>query len=132
MRAQFRVRDHHVNSAVVQDVTDFRGFEEIIDGHHDRVRVQNAKNARDKFRAVLQPQRHAVAGFHAELVSQMRGDLLGLVEQFGKGNFALAPENGGLCADAFARNLKTQRTGSSANVKSRAAFGKLPQAGDFA
>ena len=83
VNGQFHIGDHQVNAAVIQNVADLARLEKIIDGHHHRVREQNAKDARDKLRAIFQPERDAVAGLDAEMTLQMRGGCLRLREQFG-------------------------------------------------
>ena len=94
VNGQFRIRNHHVNAAVVQDVADLGGLEEIVDWHDHRVRLQNAEDARDELRAILQPECDAVARLHAELILQVGGDLLRLRENLGVGDFAVAPKDG--------------------------------------
>ena len=44
MRAQLGIGKHHVNAAVMQDVTHLGRFQKIVDGHNDGARVQNAKD----------------------------------------------------------------------------------------
>ena len=63
MCSQFAVRDHHANLRVAENVIHLVGLQEIVDGHHDRTGVQDAKQRRNEFRAVLEPQAHPVAGF---------------------------------------------------------------------
>ena len=66
MRRQFRVGDEHVRAGIVQDVTHLGGFQEIVDGHDHAAGRQDAEHRRHKLRTIFHPQRHAVAGFHAE------------------------------------------------------------------
>ena len=47
---------------VGEDVADFGGSEEIIDGPDDGARIENAEEGGDEFRAILQPEADAGAG----------------------------------------------------------------------
>ena len=95
MSPQFGVRDNHVNARVAQNVIHLVGLEEVVDGHDHRAGVQNAKQRRDEFRAVLQPQPHPVAGLNGEVLLELMRDEDGLVPQVRVGVLALAPEQGG-------------------------------------
>jgi hypothetical protein len=93
--AQFRVRNHNVNAAVVQNVINLGGLEKIVNRHDDCARLQNSKHACGKFRAIFQPDSDTVAGLDAEIVLQMPGDCLRLRQKFGVGNFPFAVKNSG-------------------------------------
>jgi hypothetical protein len=95
MCAKFYIGDDDIYTRVVQNETDLDWLEEIVDGHDNRVRLQNAKHRCDKLRAILQPQRHAVTGLHAEFGLEMRGEFLRLRLEFGVGNFAFAVKDCG-------------------------------------
>ena len=53
-----------INARVAEDVVDLIGLEEVVDGHHHRPRVQDAKHRGDEFGTVLEPQPDAVAGLY--------------------------------------------------------------------
>ena len=103
MRTQLRIRDEHVNFPVPQDVTHLVRLEEIIDRHDHCTRVQDAKEHWHEFRTILQPQRHAVARLHAELLRKPSPHRLRLCEQRGKGKLILAPEHGDFLGALFYR-----------------------------
>src|SRR5262249_9928544 len=62
MRAEFTVGNEDVDSGILEDVSDFVRFQEIIDGDDDCAVLQDAKEGGNEFRAVFQPQSDAVAG----------------------------------------------------------------------
>jgi hypothetical protein len=87
-RAQLRrllgqraVRNHHVDFRISQNVSDLGWLEKIIDRCDYRPGLQNAEQGWNEFRAILQPQRHTVAWFHAQRLLEMSGQAPGLREQ---------------------------------------------------
>jgi hypothetical protein len=50
---QLRIGHQDIDTAILQDITDFFGFEEIVDGNDHTPAMQDAKQARDKFGAIF-------------------------------------------------------------------------------
>ena len=97
------------------------GSRKLLTGANHAACQQDAEHRRQKLRAILQPQRHAVARLHAELVLQMRGDLLRLREQLRVGNFALAPKNRSFLRVLFRAVRKSRAEIHRQNLNHRAA-----------
>ena len=95
MGAQLGVGDQHVNARVVQDEVDLVRLEEVVDRHDHGAGVQNAEQRRDEFRAVLEPQPHAVAGLDAKLMAQHARHEQRLAPKFAVRIPAFAPIHGG-------------------------------------
>ncbi len=91
-----------VDACVRQDVTHFFGLEKIVDRDHHGAGLQHRKQSGDEFRAVFQPQTHALAGFDLERLMEMRGQLARLREERAVRTLLFAPING-LVANAAAR-----------------------------
>src|ERR1039458_6892864 len=96
MRAEFGIRDEHVDARVAQNVIHLVGLEEIIDRHHDCPCAQDAKQRRDEFRTILKPQPYAVTGSYLKPMLELIRDQDGFAPQFGIGILAFAPKQGDL------------------------------------
>src|ERR1017187_651314 len=94
MRAEFGIRDEHVDARVAQNVIHLVGLEEIVDRHDHRPGAQDAKQRRDELRAVLKPQPYAVTGSYLKLMLELIRDQDGFAPQFGIGILAFAPKQG--------------------------------------
>ena len=103
------IYDEDVDAGVGDDEAHFRRFEEVVEGHRDGARLQDAEQGGHEFRAVPEPDADAVAAPDAAARAQPFGDPEGLRPEIVVREGGIAPKEGRLGRVALGGGSESER-----------------------